>query len=59
MGDIEVTQDPEVEDMENGKGLLRLTIKISKNCAECGTEISNKEVEVETEIDLSGFEESN
>ena len=57
-------EDPEVdnveiEDMGNGKGLLWMNVSLKRNCAECGTEISTKQVEVEVEVDLSEFEPSN
>ena len=47
----------EVEETDKGKGLLRMTITLSKVCAECETQLATKEIELATEIDLTGFEE--
>lgn len=46
----------EVEDIDGRKGLFRCTITLSKTCADCGTELATKEIEIETEVDLTGFE---
>lgn len=59
---LELADDPdvqscEVEASEDGKtGLMRLTVHLIKICAECGTELAEKELELEVNVDLSGFE---
>jgi hypothetical protein len=58
LGEPEVTSDPEVEETDKGKGIVRLTISVPKVCAECGTEMQTKEIEIETEVDLTGFEDT-
>jgi hypothetical protein len=57
----ELGDEPEVEitnteDMGNGKAMLSLHVHLTKVCAECGTELSEKEEDVDVEVSLSGFE---
>ena len=55
--------EPEVDagDLEEGdgkKGTLNLTIKLSRVCAECGTELTTKEIETQITVDLADFEDA-
>jgi hypothetical protein len=60
---VELDQEPEIEvdevdDLDNGKGSLTFRVTLSKVCTECGKELSQKELSLSIDIDLTGFEEA-
>ncbi len=59
---LDLDTDPEinitnVEDAGEGKAVITMSILLKKVCAECGREISQKEVDSDVTVDLDGFEE--
>jgi len=50
-------QECDIEPSEDGKaGIMRLTVQLTKSCAECGCVMTGKTLEVEIDVDLTGFE---
>lgn len=57
LGDAEVEVDT-LDEGDGKAGTLSLTIKLSKVCSDCGTELSTKEIDAEVSVDLTEFEDA-